>query len=81
MEILDIITDIQQGHDTANQLLSILANKYFDDEPNGKDSMLLFAKDYRDMNELINAILKYSDIVKDELRKLYNIVEIKVKGD
>ena len=80
MEILDIITDIQQGHDTANQLLSILANKYFDDEPNGKDSMLLFAKDYRDMNELINAILKYSDTGKDELWKLYHVAKTKIKG-
>ncbi len=59
---------------------SDLNDIYFDDEPNGKDGMLLFAKGYRDMNELINAILKYSDTVKDELWKLYHVAKTKIKG-
>ena len=32
----------------AKQLLSILANKYFNEEPDGREGLLLFAKDYKD---------------------------------
>lgn len=71
MEILDRISDIQQRHGTAYQLLSILANKYFYGEPDGRDGRLIFANDYKDMDELITAILEYSNVVRDGLNELY----------
>ena len=79
MEILDRVSDIRLKHDTAKQLLAILANKYFNDEPDGRDELLLFAKDYKDMNELINAILQYTNAVDDGLDDLYSISEKRVE--
>lgn len=75
MEILDRVSDIQQRHGTAHQLLSILANKYFYGEPDGRDNKLIFANNYKDMDELINAILEYSQAVRDSLNALYNDVK------
>lgn len=81
MEILDQISNIQQRHGTAHQLLSILANKYFYDEPDERDNKLIFANNYKDMDELINAILEYGNTVRDGLNELYCIADTNVKGD
>lgn len=75
MEILDQISNIQQRHGTAHQLLSILANKYFYGEPEERDNKLIFANNYKDMDELITAILEYGNAVKDSLNELYSIAE------
>ncbi len=75
MEILDQISNIQMKHNTALQLLSILANKYFYGEPDGRDSKLIFANNYKDMDELITAILEYGNVVKDGLGELYCIAD------
>lgn len=79
IDFLDRVTDVQRNHDTAKQLLAILANKYFNDEPDGREGLLLFAKDYKDMNELINAILRYTNAVNDGLNDLYCISEKRVE--
>ncbi len=75
IEILDYITTIQQKHDTVNRLLSILANKYFNNEPSSREDMLLFAKDYNDMSELITAVLDYNNTVKDILSELEKLIQ------
>ena len=79
IDILDRVLAVRLKHDTAKQLLSILANKYFNEEPDGREGLLLFAKDYKDMNELINAILQYTNVVNDELNDLYCITEKRVE--
>ena len=81
MEILDRVLNIQQRHGTAHQLLSILANQYFYGEPDGRGNKLIFANNYKDMDELINAILEYSNATRDSLNELYCIAETNVKGD
>lgn len=80
LEILDRISDIQHRHGTAHQLLSILANKYFYGEPDGRDNKLIFANNYKDMDELITAILEYGNAVRDNLNALYCIANTNVKG-
>lgn len=80
MEILDRVSDIQQRHGTARQLVVVLANNYFNAPPKDKTESMLFAKDYNDMSELITAILEYSNTVKDELKQLYQIAKTNIKG-
>ena len=81
IEILDRVSEIQQRHGTAHQLLSILANNYFYGEPDGRDERLIFANKYKDMDELINAILEYSNATRDSLNILYSIAKTNIKGD
>lgn len=80
MGILDRVLDIQQRHGTAHQLLSVLANQYFCGEPDERDNKIIFANNYKDMDELINAILEYSNAVRDSLNALYYIADTNVKG-
>lgn len=80
LEILDLISDIQQRHGTAHQLLSILANQYFCGEPDERDNKIIFANNYKDMDELINAILEYSNAVRASLNSLHYIADTNVKG-
>ena len=80
MEILDRISDVQQRHDTARQLVVVLANNYFNVPPKDKAESLLFAKDYDDMSELITAIWEYSNTVKDGLKQLCQIAKTNIKG-
>ena len=71
----DILSEIQTDHTRAMYITEILANKYFNNKPEERDNMLLFAYRYDEMCSLVDVIVEYNFKLQEQIKKLHGILE------
>lgn len=72
--VRDTLSKIQKEHTSVIHITEILANKYFNDKPEERDSMLLFAYRYNEMCSLVDVILEKNLKLQEGIQELYDIL-------
>ncbi len=73
---MDILNEIQTEQTRVLHITEVLANKYFNNKPEERDNMLLFAYRYDEMCSLVDVIVESNQNMQEKMESLNGMLSV-----